>query len=465
MEIKNRKLVSVVLTVLVIIGTVAFTNDSEFFQGKLKKFTPIKNSIELKSKTIKKIPITTPWKIKLKEDALSPITVNLNRDLHTELQVGNKVNLPNNMSVEITSLDYNRLGVSVSTLNLINGLPPSEFEPDGKKFIHYLQTENGWNESMGYRIELVDYDFANRRATVNFQVLTPFLRSLQDLYNECLRAGNNQARCSHLLAKMPSDTDHLVETRNSRIIFPADHGNVEANDIATQTEVCYRNLPTILGYTFNEPITIRAIENFSGGYWDGYELFVNFRGDDYVSQNGQEEYNNRCYNGLLSHEMTHALLTDIGISSILHEGIATYMAYSTNARHNQLVCNENGYILYDQEEREYSPINLYNQVPENDPRGNDGNHLYFVSACFWQEFIEDHGEQQLMNLFRLLKEHEDEYIESLLEFVEDQLRIDTDVYDRKYGINYTGENEEFRLSADRVYSNNFIGVSKNPWVR
>jgi len=361
------------------------------------------------------------------------------------LKKGMKYKLKNNLDLEVTKIKLIKFGESEGIVlgldHFINGKRTSRhpatygFEKKGDKFLP------DWSENYGYRVRVNKFNSKDNSVEVTFYPLTGKLSSPVDLYKDCLNY-RDFLSCYRFSAFDPieSEDEIKIETPNFVILGPK---KIESylKYVQDEVESCYKENKVALGVGLHdtEKFPVRVSLSHEADPRVNYDGFYLNVGKEAFNPKNQNNINGKCDDLLISHEIVHAIFkpdpTEIPeFPPALNEGLATYVANELLSNSpKDLKCGAKGYILGNYKEEPYVPLHKWGTIDfhPKDPNELSGFDLYWVSACFWNDLRNDHGEKKFKEVIKLM--HGVKENTAFLEMLKN-VGINSTKYQKKYGI-------------------------------
>ncbi len=407
-------------------------------------------------------------------------TYNTAQTLYTTLKEGDSITLSNNIRIDIGEIgikdspQYESPSASISVNHYLEN-PERELLLLGMKenrLKHALNSEAGdgsttsfaaWNEMFGYRITL---DLVNDDGSLNvhFTALTPYISYPEDLYNDCMVLNNEKGICAIYSLFEPRKGEKEIKINPFTIIGP-ENAYSYMQYFAKQVDYCYRDITNFIGINASIPeIPIHLLPIKSGVQkMDGTGIRWAIGPNEYsdFSEKLKIDY---CNNTTLAHELVHAVVFNGPFSSIVNEGLATYLEKIILNRDPtlKLLCESTDYKLYDQV-NQFGSLNAYTYIPYTP----DGQKLYYTSACFWQEYDELYGHENFQNTMRVFDENRSDNsnistFDLISDSLENSINIDWDYFREKYGFNDNGEGQYPTNRSEYTWGSN-PGFGGDTW--
>ena len=383
---------------------------------------------------------------------------------------GSSIILSNNIRIEVHGIEISERGESAvlevkhyvkTQSGAVKAL--NYGESTSRHRLYFDEGEN-WNESFGYRVSLISVN-EDQSLYVEFEPVSAFINNESDLYRDCMVAkdphlSDPKNSCYIYSNNEPIYNETEIFSNNFHLIGPK-NAETFLREMSNQAEDCYERSKDYLQIEKPTQRTIIRVLVSDSNVQVNYSRGIRWSEDFPYNGFNEEGDGDGCENSTLDHEIVHAFMNDAPISTALNEGIATYMARVINLdadKSRKLTCYDSSYFT-NGEESDFDQLNKFGQIPFNE----GGFDLYFTAACFWDEFVKNEGYETFVDAIELLDVHRgsDDYGKTF-DLFEEELSLDLAYYRDKYGFDYTGEDNEFSGSADRL-SGGFGGSSQSRW--
>jgi hypothetical protein len=373
-------------------------------------------------------------------------------------EAGELIELSNNITVEVEEVklvDDRSWGQTVF-LTVTHSIDGNRTTSTPTKHILVYENEHmeTWNEASGYKVEVKNIN-AQGDFTLEFTPLTGYLENSLDLYNECLYQKDSARLCHKYSLFKPLPDEIELQSDNFRLYGPKSGKNYLEGRL-NQFEQCYQSN---LMFMDLEEKNIRSLIRYLRS--DSNTLVTSIHGiviPYYGNYLADQDDNGECSDKFISHELVHLIVQKSALSSILNEGLATFIAAQIyNER--ELSCEESGYNL-DGKFHTFGYLNLYEQIPYLD----GGLELYYTAACFWDEYYTEFARANFVKTLKLLIDDEkSESQGSTIDLLEENLSLDLSSYLSKYGFNYTDDTYSAEGRAESYSRQSSIGSVGSTW--